>query len=82
MPRIISRGGDRRVISGSWPRIFAAMIRNYLTETVSTRSDSAMNIHIAYAVPALVLGLVSPAAIAQSLPAPAGPPACNGSGWL
>lgn len=33
-----------------------------------------MNVHIAYAVPALFLGLLSPAAIAQSLPAPAGSP--------
>lgn len=41
-----------------------------------------MNIHIAYAVPALVLGLLSPAAIAQSLPAPAGrPPVMDPGGF-
>lgn len=74
LPRIMFRGGDLRAIGSGWPRIFAAVIRNYLTETVSIRSDAAMNIHIAYAVPALVLGLLSPAAIAQSLPAPAGSP--------
>ena len=34
-----------------------------------------MNIHIAFAVPALILGLMSPAALAQSFNTPAGSPA-------